>query len=130
MQATRETISFKDSASISAKPEQFAAIEVSTRKALESWKLSMFSFEWLNKDGSIKDLKDLSAKEAQKRLLVEQKLENGEALEKPVLGIGIMDNIEIGAGRDVFLTLAAQGQHTIPVHIPKSAESDFKAFVI
>jgi hypothetical protein len=40
----------------------------------------------------------------------------------------MMENIEIGCGRAEFLTLAAHGLKTMPVHIPKSNESDFKPF--
>lgn len=50
-------------------------------------------------------------------------------LERPVLGIGIMDNIEIGSGRDLFLCLAARGAISVPVHIPKSHEHDFRIFI-
>ena len=42
--------------------------------------------------------------------------------------IGMMDNVEIGVGRAELLTLAAAGIETMPVHIPKSSESDFKPF--
>lgn len=122
-------ITLQDNSSLSARKDHFISVEIDAVKALEGWRLSIYSFEWLNKDGSIKDLKDLAATEAQKRLQVEQKLQNGEPLEKPVLGIGIMDNIEIGTGRAVFLTLIAQGHSRIPVHIPKSAQSDFQDFL-
>jgi hypothetical protein len=44
------------------------------------------------------------------------------------LGIGLQDNVEIGSERAVLLTLAALGYETMPVHIPKSNESDFKHF--
>lgn len=103
-------------------------IEVDVALVLKSWRLSLFSFEWLRPDGSLKALKELAENEAQKRRLVEEKLKNGIALEKPVLGIGIADNIEIGAGRAEFLTLAAQGIAVIPVHIPAANKSDFKPY--
>lgn len=40
-----------------------------------------------------------------------------------------MDNVEIGAGRDVFLTLASMGLNEIEVHIPQSNKADFKKFI-
>lgn len=102
---------------------------IDAAKALESWRTSLFSFEWLDENGNIKPFEDLSAAEADKRRRVEDTLDKGGALERPVLGIGLQDNVEIGAGRAEFLTLAARGMATIPVHIPKSCESDFKPFL-
>lgn len=122
-------VKFTTNKAVSSTDSRFTDLEVDSALVIQSWKTSMFSFEWLSTEGGIKSLKELSAREAQKRLEVEQKLERGEALEKPVLGIGIMDNIEIGSGRAEFLTLASMGLMVIPVHIPKSNESDFKAFV-
>lgn len=121
-------ITYADNKAIAAKKAQFLCVDVVVKDIIESWRDSVFSFEWLRPDGSIKDLKELAANEAQKRLRVEQKIQSGEALEKPVLGIGLMDNVEIGAGRAELLTLASRGIKLIPVHIPKSNESDFKAF--
>jgi hypothetical protein len=111
-----------------ARPEQYLDITVSVEKVLKSWRVSLFSFEWLRPDGRIKGADELPEAEQPKRREVERRLAQGEALEKPVLGIGLLDNIEIGSGRAVFLTLAALGAKTVPVHIPRSNESEFKAF--
>jgi len=96
---------------------------------LESWRASLFSFEWLYPDGSVRGPEDLPEEEQPKRHDIENRLKSASPIERPVLGIGVMDNIEIGAGRAAFLTLAAHGAEVIPVHIPKSHESDFKAFL-
>jgi hypothetical protein len=40
-----------------------------------------------------------------------------------------MENVEIGAGRAVFLTLAALGAKKLPVHIPKTHEDEFSPFL-
>lgn len=124
-----ETVNFIDNKAALAKPQMYMCIHVDVSAALQSWRLSVFSYEWMNSDGSIKDMSDLSDAEAEKREYVEMQIREHEPLEKPVLGIGIQDNVEIGSGRAVLLTLAAQGIKTIPVHILKSNESDFKAFL-
>lgn len=98
-------------------------------KVVDSYRLSLFSYEWLDQAGHIRDMTALPDKERPKRENVERALQNGAALEKPILGIGIQDNIEIGAGRAVFLTLAALGLKQIPVHIPASHKEDFKSFI-
>lgn len=120
---------FADSPSIKGREDRYAVIRVDTGKILNSWRTSLFSFEWLNPDGSIRTLDELPLHERDKRVKIEKKLSAGEALDRPVLGIGIMDNVEIGAGRDIFLTLAASGHKTIDVHIPVSNTKDFKQFL-
>ncbi len=124
-----QSVNFIDNKAALAKPEQFISIEVSVEAVLKSWKLSVFSYEWLARDGSIKSFSALSEAEAEKRALVEKALKAGEPLEKPLLGIGIQDNVEIGSGKAVLLTLADMGLKTMPVHIPKSNKSDFNAFL-
>jgi hypothetical protein len=125
----RTDIKFQDNAAALARPESFVSIEVETARVLKSWKASLYSFEWLNTDGSIKSLEELSGTEAAKRLNVESDISAGKPIEKPLLGIGVMDNVEIGSGRAQFLTLAAQGMKIIPVHIPASNKKDFKPFL-
>lgn len=125
--AIENRIIFIDRADFSARPGYYTNIDVESSLVLKSWKLSLFSFEWLRPDGSIKPLEELAEAEAEKRRLVEIRLRNGEPFEKPILGIGVMDNVEIGVGRAEFLTLAAHGVRIIPVHIPTACESDFKA---
>ncbi len=108
--------------------ENYVTVVLDTGSILKSWRLSLFSFEWLNKDGTIKTIEQLPENEKPKRLTAENKVKSG-TIEQPVLGIGIGDNVEIGIGRAELLTLAAKGYKTIQVHIPKSCESDFKPFI-
>ncbi len=121
---------FTDSPSIKGREDRYVVVRVRVDAVLKSWRSSLFSFEWLNPDGSLRSLDELPLHERDKRIRVEQKLEEAGALDRPVLGIGMMDNVEIGAGRDVFLTLAAKGEKTLVVHIPASNTRDFKQFLI
>ena len=122
-------LSFIDNPSIKGRESRYEIVNVAASKTLKSWKLSLFSFEWLDENGAIRKIDDLPLKERDKRLKVEDFIKSGVAVERPVLGIGIQDNIEIGAGRDVFLTLAASGVEIIQVHIPISCKKDFKQFL-
>lgn len=126
---TVASLQFTDHSSLKGREDRYAVVRVDTAAILKSWRQSLFSFEWLTPEGALRDLDDLPLHERDKRLKVEKHLANGDPLERPVLGIGILDNIEIGAGRDVFLTLAAQGIKTIEVHIPRSCQNDFKSFL-
>lgn len=123
-------IQFKANPAIQERASLYADVTIDTAKALKSWKKSLFSFEWMNSDGGIKSFDALSEKEQPKRQEVEDAINNGKPLAKPVLGIGIMDNIEIGMGRAEFLTAALHGQKTIPVHVLRSNLPDFKSFIV
>lgn len=107
---------------------RYVTIDVRVADVVKSWRGSLFSFEWLRPDGKIKSAAELTPAEREKREAVEQLLQNGSPVPMPILGIGMMDNIEIGSGRAEFLTLAALGIETMPVHIPRTNESDFKLF--
>ncbi len=122
-------IKFIDNTRIAANLGNYEAIDVVVAPVIESWRESMFSFEWLDKQGDIRSLDDLPDKEKPKRERVEALLAAQESIEKPVLGIGLKDNVEIGMGRAEFLTLAAHKLEIIPVHVPKSNLEDFKPFV-
>ncbi len=112
-----------------SRPDHYIRVDLLTKPVLKSWQSSLFSFEWMTPDGTIKSLADLPEKERVKRQQVEDAIRQGQALERPVLGIGMMDNIEIGSGRAVFLTLAAHGLERISVHIPKAHEDAFRGFL-
>lgn len=118
-----------DNKSLAGREDKYDTVDVNLKAVLESWKISLFSFEWLNPDGSIRAPEQLPPNEAEKYNNVLNDLKNGNALERPVLGIGIMDNIEIGSRRDVLLTLMTQGVENLSVHIPKSNAKDFVPYL-
>ena len=124
-----QSLTFKDSKSATARPDFYMDVKLDVQKLLKSWQLSVFSFEWIEKDGKIKAYDALKDSDQEKQKAVLEALQNQEPLEKPVLGIGIQDNVEIGSGKAMLCTLAGKGVTTIPAHIPKSNESDFKAFL-
>jgi len=116
----KEPIKFIDSQSVQARPEFFERIEVDLGQVLQSWQLSLFSYEWLERDGSVKAIGELNERDQEKRAMVEAAIASGAALEIPVLGIGLQDNVEIGSGKAIICTLAAHGVVSIPAHVPKS----------
>jgi hypothetical protein len=122
-------VTFVDNPVTTSRKGNYMEINVKTKAVIESWRISLFSYEWITPEGRIKTMDELSATEQPKRKAVEDKIRRGEALEKPILGIGLMENVEIGSGRATLLTLAAQGIETIPVHIPVSNEDEFEDFI-
>lgn len=121
--------SFIDNPAVKGREEKFISLTVSIPSILAGWKESLFAHEWLKADGSLKSLVELNDANREKRVAIESQLKSGTPLPKPVLGLGIMDNIEIGSGKDVLLTLASLSHDSLPVHIPKSHADDFKLFV-
>lgn len=122
-----DTLIFTNSKPVKANPDRYIEITVDTAKIVESWSSSLYSFEWLY-DGQLKSGDDLKPSDREKQQAVLTALDAGEPLERPVLGIGIQDNAEIGSGKVTFLTLTQLGAQTLPVNIPKSCEADFKDF--
>lgn len=111
-----------------AQSGRFVAMRVDAAKIVASWRLSLFAHEWLTADGSIKDATALPDVERRKREKVEAALASGQPLDRPVLGIGIYDNVEIGAGRAVFLTLMDLGFTDIEVMVPIADYDSFAAY--
>lgn len=121
---------FEDNPAIKGRESKFICSEVKVSLVLASWQESLFSYEWLDEAGKIKPVAEMAEKNANKRKEAEETIADKKVkLERPILGIGIMDNIEIGSGKDLFLTLAAHGVEHIPVHIPQSHESEFRIFL-
>lgn len=123
-------IEFIPNPTINGQEDAFLSVSVDTQKTLQAWQQSVFAFEWLTPHGTVKAIDDLADTQRQKRMDVEQQIKNGQSLPKPVLGIGMLDNVEIGSGQAVFATIAAMNIKTIDVHIRKSSEKDFAAFII
>lgn len=127
--APEMTDRFCDNAALKGREENFVLVNALVAPVLASWRESLFAHEWLHQDGTIRKPSEMNEKMRLRRKTVEDLLGSAVKLERPVLGIGILDNIEIGAGRDLFLALAAKGLDKIPVHIPKSHFEDFRFFV-
>lgn len=126
---SKPPIEFIDNNLVAQKDGAYRIEEVQVGKVLESWKFSLFSFEWLTPEGEIRDVDALPELEQGKYQEIMLKLSSQKPLERPVLGIGMMDNIEIGSRRDVFLTLAKQGYNKIPVHVPVGLLKEFTPYL-
>ncbi|HRK97586.1 MAG: hypothetical protein KDJ26_02725 [Alphaproteobacteria bacterium] len=120
---------FQENSAIRGRETSFILAEALVAPVLGSWRESLFAHEWLHQDGSIRKPSEMSETIRLRRKEAEELLDSTKIVDRPVLGIGIMDNIEIGSGRDIFLTLASRGVEKIPVHIPKSQTDEFRFFV-
>ena len=108
---------------------EYICVEVDIEKVLQSWQQSVFAKNWLDEKAHLKPFESLDENDQQRLLDVKTKIEAGEAIPYPVLGIGLMDHIEIGSARAIFIYLCALGHTSMAVHIPASNEQDFKEFL-
>lgn len=127
---TTQTMKFADNPLIADRKDNYLAVTVDSAKIIESWRGSLRAFEWITPEGQIKELSALKTEDQEQRTEIEDKIKSGQTLEKPVLGIGLLENVEIGIGRATFLVAFANGQKEIPAHIPKAHEKDFQPFLI
>jgi hypothetical protein len=123
-----EDIRFADNPSIKGREDNYESVCVDVAEILDSWRTSLFALKWFSSDGRIKEADELSPEEKLKREEIEGLISSGEILPKPVLGIGLLENVEIGIGQHIFLAAVAHGLKEIPVHIPKSNIDDFKKY--
>ncbi len=121
---------FTDNPVALAQPERYAELRVDAVRVLQDWRRSLMAHELVDSNGFVKGDEDISEARMEKRERIRTALAAGTALEKPVLGIGIFDNVEIGAGPDVLATLVMEGITVIPVHVRTSQLQDFKAFKV
>ncbi len=125
----KSTLHFIDNKAIKGREDKFTTVTVAIIPVLASWKESLFAHEWVTKDGLPKPADQLSENAREKKAIIEKFLAEGAAIERPVLGLGILDNLEIGAGKDVLVTLATNNHDKVSVHIPTSHINDFKLFI-
>jgi hypothetical protein len=121
--------SFTDHPSLQQNAGNYVVIAVDCARVLESWRRSLFSYEWLRRDGSIKIPEELGIAEQEKRAAVMADLAGGKPLKRPLLGIGLLETAEFCMGRAEFLTLTDMGVKKLDVHIRKDLENDFKNFL-
>jgi len=114
--------------SMKGKEHKYIQITVNLDKVVQSWRESLFSFEWLLPNGSVRSRDELIEKEQIKYDTVLKKLSDNQSLPMPILGIGVMDNVEIGSGRENLLTLYAHNVKSLPVHIPKDDKKEFQVY--
>lgn len=122
-------IKLVNNTSLKGREDKFTLMEVNLDKIVSGWKESLFSFEWLTPEGQVKVMKDLSESHAKQYQDIEKQYKQSNPLERPVLGLGMMDNVEIGSRKEVLLTLHTLGVPKLEVHVPNSCIKDFQKFM-
>ncbi len=120
---------FYDHEVVQKSPDDYVEITLSPTIILNAWSTSMFAHELLNKDGSVKSQNDLKDATLQKFIDANETIKRGENLPKPIIGVGIMDGVEIGIGREIIAAAAKCNIAQIPVCIRKAQADDVKAML-
>jgi hypothetical protein len=115
---------FYDHEVVQRTPDDYNEITVSPEHILKCWQESMFACEVLNKQGDIKPQSEMNPDLLKRYLDCIEMIKRGEDTPKPILGYGIMDNIEIGVGREIILAAQTLGLDEIPVNIRKAQADD------
>ncbi len=108
----------------------YVIVTIHTARAIQSYRKSLLAYEWIAPDGTLKSMDDLGPSQSAARHRIESQFKSGQALLHPIIGWGLFDCLEIGAGRDVFLTLAALGIQHIPVHAPVQMIDSLRPFIV
>ena len=61
-----QSLNLVDNPAIAGREEKYQTIEVNLQAVLKSWKISLFSFEWLTPEGQIRKPSELPSKEQEK----------------------------------------------------------------
>ncbi len=122
------TLKLIDNSAVQGIEDRYALLTFDLNKAIESWKSSLFSFEWLTSEGDIRDFEALGEKQREQYQTVSALIQSNDSLERPIIGVGIMDNIEIGSRRDVLLTAFASGVRTMEVHVLKTHLDELRPY--
>ncbi len=119
---------FQDHEVVQQAPDDYVEISLSPDKIMMAWATSLYSYELLNKDGTVKSTGDMMDETLQRYVDAEEKLRRGEGVSKPIIGIGIMEGIEIGIGREIVAAAKALGVKEIPVYVRKAQVDEIKSY--
>lgn len=117
MTDTLQEIAFEPNPALGENKDQYETAEIDISAALAHWQHSLFSFELLDAKGGVKPDSKLKDGDLQKRQAVRDMLRKGESLPMPLVGLGLIDNLEIPMGREVLSTLALEGYTRARVHV-------------
>jgi hypothetical protein len=119
---------FTDHEIVQKDPEKYIEMECRPSDILKAWSLSSHAHELLDKQGEVLDKSVMNDVTLAKYITACDALKKGEAIAKPVIGIGIMDNLEIGIGREIIAAACVMGIDQILTHVRKAQHNEIRKF--
>lgn len=111
---------------INKDPDKYCEILLPPESILSAWSHSLNCYDYLDKAGHIKAEETMDSQSLKKFLSAFDCFKRGEPTAKPVIGIGIMDTVEIGIGAEIIVAATAFKYPLLPVHVRKAQESDLR----
>jgi len=118
-------INFIENPSIRSKENKYITVDLDINAVIRDWRQSLFSFEWLLPDGSVRSVDEMAENIRTKYAYALSKLEKNDPIPMPILGIGVLDNIEIGSGKEFVILLHVKKQKKLTAHILIHDEKEF-----
>lgn len=104
-----------------SQPENWETCDIDIEKAFKSWRLSLLAHKYVTPEGE--------PNAELQRVIRQFKNDPPETLPCPILGVGLMDNVEVGSEIETFLVFALCGEKQLTVHIRKNQKQDFQSFI-
>ena len=117
---------FYDHEVVQRAPEDYVESHHTPQDILKAWATSIFAHEILTDGGEIKPQKAMQEATLEKFIAATDAFKKGESQPKPIIGVGIMDNIEIGIGREIIAAAKDFGIDTLPVHMRKAQAAEIE----
>jgi|GEM_PF-3608030 len=120
---------FHDHNMVAQSPKDYDKKMLSPHKILHLWSSSMFSYELLDKNKQVKAVEDMKPDTQQKYKQVIDAIQSSQSIEIPIIGIGMIDGIEIGLGRESIAACDVLGIDTIPVYVRQSQKDEIEVLL-
>lgn len=114
---------------IRKREDKYLTVQLDMDKVIESWRKSLFSFEWLLPNGHLRKPDEMTEEILDKYNFALSLYKDNKPLPMPILGIGVMDNIEIGSGKEFVLMLYGKNSKNFHAHIARQDEKEFLSFI-
>lgn len=108
-------------------PDKYVVMQLDLSKLVDSWAMSIVAHEWL-KNGKLKTHKDLQDHLQEEWTTAFEHAQSAKTLVRPILGIGVLDNVEIGTNRAILSVADHLELPSIEVLVPKAMKDLFVTF--
>lgn len=108
-------------------PDKYIVMQLDLQKTIESWAMSIVAHEWL-KSGTFKPHEDLQDHLQGEWTTILESAKATKTFVRPILGIGVLDNVEVGTNRAVLSVANHLDLGSIEVMIPRSMVNLFEEF--
>jgi ferritin-like metal-binding protein YciE len=111
-----------------AKDKAYIIMHADIDKLVSSWRSSIVAHEWVVK-GQFRTPEEMKPHILEEWQEVYDQFKSSDTLERPILGLGVLDNVEIGTNRAILSVAHHLGADVIDVLVPESLEESIGSIV-